>query len=321
MMIGGTLWSVAFLYAWIPVEGVFSSASAMFGDIAAQSVCAMHFFFVLCLYDSMLTYVEVNHGALLAELTQDSSVRASCTAFSSVAAAIGSISSYIAYEAWNLTDLRAFRLVCVTIAALCIAVFLLSTTSLHDYEAVMKCSTSINSPKFSVRSVLRKYVNFLSTLPRQRNFAVFALLSTIQQFDCTFEKNFFSMSLDVMVGSAMSRTTRGMLICLSFLLPQLMAAVLSLQVKKAGLYGVVRSVLLIRVGVLLVGALLGRAHAVTIAAVRNCLLLLSIASHVSLSIDHSRQPVCFRVYLPPLSNGMCNVCCSVCSSLMCWVCR
>ena len=40
------------------------------------SLAGLNFTFNLCLYDGMLTFVEVNHHALLAEISVDSSERA-----------------------------------------------------------------------------------------------------------------------------------------------------------------------------------------------------------------------------------------------------
>jgi len=59
---GGLLWAVAFVLVWFP-----PTSSALLG---------LHFVFSLCFYDGMLSYVEVNHNALLAEMTVSEAERA-----------------------------------------------------------------------------------------------------------------------------------------------------------------------------------------------------------------------------------------------------
>ena len=61
----------------------------------------------------------------------------------------------------------------------------------------------------------------------QRNFLSAVTLSTLQVFDCTFEKNFFSLSLDYLVGAHVSPSTRGLVISCSFILPHLCTVVIT----------------------------------------------------------------------------------------------
>jgi hypothetical protein len=53
------------------------------------------------------------------------------------------------------------------------------------------------------------------------------MFSTVQVFDCTFEKNFFSLSLSELVGDGVSVSTRAAVISLSFLLPHAYTVVVS----------------------------------------------------------------------------------------------
>ena len=61
---GGALWAVAFLLVWFPPAA------------DKQWLLGLHFTLSLCFYDGMLSYVEVNHNALLAEMTVSEGVRA-----------------------------------------------------------------------------------------------------------------------------------------------------------------------------------------------------------------------------------------------------
>ena len=65
--IGGFVWGIAFLLLWYPPS---SSAPDVWKGA--------HFALSLCFYDGMLSYVEVNHSALLAEICTSSRGRATC---------------------------------------------------------------------------------------------------------------------------------------------------------------------------------------------------------------------------------------------------
>ena len=71
-----------------------------------------------------------------------------------------------------------------------------------------------------------------SQLARGRNFLATVALSTLQVFDCTFEKNFFSLSLDYLVGAAMSPARRGLVISASFILPHACTVIVTPFIRK-----------------------------------------------------------------------------------------
>jgi len=67
---GGVLWGIAFMLIWYPP------------DASAPDIWkGLHFALSLCMYDGMLSYVEVNHSALLAEICTSSSGRATCNMY------------------------------------------------------------------------------------------------------------------------------------------------------------------------------------------------------------------------------------------------
>lgn len=104
--IGGPLWVVAFLFVfWWPFEP--HTASAVQSGLWAM--------FALLFYDGMLTYVEVNHSALLADMTSNSDERAEANMYSAICAAIGSLSSFFAHMFWTPANLQSFRYFCVII--------------------------------------------------------------------------------------------------------------------------------------------------------------------------------------------------------------
>lgn len=100
---GGGLWALAFFLVWFPWGG----------PEASPLLTGLNWMANLCLYDSMLTLVEVNHSALLAELTTDSRERAYLNSCSSVCAALGSLSSLAGHMFWfkrggDMGPFRAF---------------------------------------------------------------------------------------------------------------------------------------------------------------------------------------------------------------------
>lgn len=118
----------------------------------------------LCLYDGMLTYVEVNHGALLAELTTSSSERARCNMYSAVCAALGSLSSFGAHMAWNPADVTGFRTFCVAAGAVALVVFEVS-------YRLLQSSRRPHSPRPPPAAVPNTTSCEISCPPPQRNSA------------------------------------------------------------------------------------------------------------------------------------------------------
>ena len=110
----GILWALAFLLVWFPPQ---------WGMGARPWVTGIHFAFVLCFYDGMLTMVEVNHSAILAEITTSNAERATFNAFSAVFAGIGSLTSFYGHAFWDKSDLFAFRLLCLFVAAASSCIF------------------------------------------------------------------------------------------------------------------------------------------------------------------------------------------------------
>lgn len=105
---GGLLWAIAFSIVWFPPNAE-ESSSALLG---------LHFAFCLCFYDGLLTFVEVNHSALLAEITTDSKERARCNLVSAGFATVGSMSTFFGHYYWNRDNLDSFRRFCIVVAGL-----------------------------------------------------------------------------------------------------------------------------------------------------------------------------------------------------------
>jgi hypothetical protein len=134
---GGLLWCASFLLVWWPWGGAAdpSSSSSLSAPTSSTSLSAVlsgvHFALSLCLYDGALTYVELNHSALLTEMTTDPVLRARANAWAAVAAALGTCTSFAAHATWDGGDLTSFRAFAVLLAVACAVIFELSARGLE----------------------------------------------------------------------------------------------------------------------------------------------------------------------------------------------
>jgi Na+/melibiose symporter-like transporter len=240
----------------------------------------------------MLTVVEVNHSALLAELSVDSRERAGYNSWSSICAAVGSLTSLVGHLFWKTEpDLASFRVFALGVALGSWACFALAARYLqranigkshdgsgkggpklfaptehtnpssssgapqamaarqreaHSREKEGSVSieprnttsttttTQIEARKSQNSGGLTKFLEFLQQLRRQQNFVLFAMLASLQTFDCAFGKQFFTFFLELLVGDALSPRVHAIVITASFLLPWLGAAALSRGIERHG---------------------------------------------------------------------------------------
>ena len=92
--------------------------------------------------------------------------------------------------------------------------------------ALLAESPVVASSTMTSRPVRLSFTTFLRQLLESPNLRIFAIVATLQQFDCTFEKNFFAPFLEALVLTAAvggaggpSPAARATVITLSFLLP------------------------------------------------------------------------------------------------------
>jgi Na+/melibiose symporter-like transporter len=123
---GGLLWSAVFALMWLPLWPPPQQQHAQpsrWHDAAA----GLYFLLILCVYDGALTFVEVNHSALLAEITSSPMERVRFNMWSGVCAGLGSLTSMLAHAAWDVSDATRFRVMAAVVAAGTAAVFVAST--------------------------------------------------------------------------------------------------------------------------------------------------------------------------------------------------
>jgi Na+/melibiose symporter-like transporter len=158
---GGLLWAVAFFAVWLAPP---TSASDL--------VRFTHFCLATCAYDTMLTLVEVNHSALLAELTSADAERAAFNGYSAVFAGLGSLTSFAGHFFWDRGHMRAFQACCLLIACVCGAVFYWSAEALRlPAQTAVAASAPASTPLKKSQS-LGGVVRFVKELTMQRNFWV-----------------------------------------------------------------------------------------------------------------------------------------------------
>jgi hypothetical protein len=278
LRLGGTLWAAAFAFLWWPW-----GAPPADGDAAPAGsalLAGLHFTLAICAYDGMLTYVEVNHGAILAEATSDDAERARANAVAGIMAAVGSTSSFLGYLTYG--DLPAFRVVALGVAVACVVVFELAARGLaagggelqlaggasvarrgrlrgHPDDADDDGKAPRGAP---ATGSLGSFGAFLRTLASSRNFFVFVGISALQSFDCTLGKTFFVPFMNLLAPDARADANdttvgvgaRGVTIWLSFLVPHLLTVVWTPLIARRGLHFTLSAVFGLRLAALGVAA-------------------------------------------------------------------
>eukprot|EP01029_Cantina_marsupialis_P027241 TRINITY_DN7560_c0_g1_i1.p1 TRINITY_DN7560_c0_g1~~TRINITY_DN7560_c0_g1_i1.p1 ORF type:complete len:480 (+),score=85.54 TRINITY_DN7560_c0_g1_i1:46-1485(+) len=215
--IGGPLWALAFLTTWFP-----------FGDGVMSGI---QFMFVLCFYDGLLTYVEVNHQALLAEITTNDIQRKRYAAASNIFAAAGALSSFIANVVWDPEKLFGFRLFSVILALSATAVFIHASSTLRkipkrDSSQGMIAMDSEDEDT-NKKNAAVPFSTVLQQIITNKNFLVFVGIGFLQSFDCTFQKNFLAMFMDRLLSESVPQFVRSLAISSGFVLPHILTVLLT----------------------------------------------------------------------------------------------
>ena len=243
---GGWLWVLSFLYVWwIPSHD-------------SSTLAGLHFVTSLCFYDGMLTYVEVNHSALLAEISSSESVRANANMYAAICAGIGSLSAFFSHYFWSRVNLHSFQLYCFLIAIFAVAGFEITG---HFVDVPKRndgkyLDSELRDPKPDIRDTKElTFFAFVKQMSSSKNFVCFALVSLLQVFDCTFGKNFLSIFLADFSGDALSTKAQGFVVSLSFVLPWICTVILTPFVQRLGVYTVIKRIFLVRLVIIAVGFL------------------------------------------------------------------
>ena len=91
----------------------------------------LQFVICLCVYDSFLTMVDLQHSALLADLAISADIRTRLNSRSSLFSAIGSLSVFVSYSIWDRNNLDTFRAFCFLLCIISITGFYFGTNLLR----------------------------------------------------------------------------------------------------------------------------------------------------------------------------------------------
>jgi Na+/melibiose symporter-like transporter len=210
LLYGGPLCAVAFAAIWFP-------SGCFWGDCkAAPSDAVILFSFVAqtFIYDGFFTYLTLAHASLLADLTASHRIRASFTRwqaiFSAVAALFGVV---VAASLWQPSDLRPFRRWALLLAAISAACFVWSARIIGKYEANLRSSAELltvateNDLKSTVtsRKSLLQYASdwfkLCTEVFQLSSFRWFVLVSSTQQFLCSFNNSMWIIFMDIFFGT------------------------------------------------------------------------------------------------------------------------
>jgi len=247
---GGPLWALVFALAWMDIGTDVQTSSFLAG---------IHFCVVLCAYDGLLTLVELNHGALMADLGSSLSDRTRLNTASAIGAVFGSFSSFFGHLYWNPADgvpQTSFSRFSAAVALLAAVAFSFSAAKVAVEEKAESAAEKEEKSRLSPSVVARQ-------LYRQHNLGIFTLVSALQVFECTFEKNFLSAFVDLLLGDQ-PRHVRSMIISTSFILPWLTTVLIGPLINRLGLYPVIRSVMLLKIALSLTVLLLGHGNPLVI---------------------------------------------------------
>ncbi|KAG8551577.1 hypothetical protein GDO81_004170 [Engystomops pustulosus] len=181
----------------------------------------LQFLICLCLYDSFLTMVDLNHNALLADLAVSAAERTRLNFHCSLFSAIGSLSVFASYTVWNKEDFFSFRIFCVILAAISALGFTVSTWLLrHRFQPGGKSAENQDcllqelhvdeQPDSQEKQIT--LLEYLKQLSRHRNFLWFVCMNLVQVFHCHFNSNFFPLFLEHLLSDRISVSTGSFLL-------------------------------------------------------------------------------------------------------------
>ncbi|XP_002154765.3 transmembrane protein 180 [Hydra vulgaris] len=240
----GPLFAFSFLLFWFSIFPV-----------------GLQFSLALCLYDSFLTMVDLNHQALLADLTVKANDRVTLNFFCSVFSAAGSLSVFVAFALWNDKNIGNFQIYCVILSIFVCVGFQICCKSMESHYKSFSKQIFVNSSKlkdqhssiFAARTYIRQIL-------RHKNFLVFTVMNLVQVFHCHFNSNFFPLFIQYLLGHALTPSGGAMLLGLSFLAPHINNLYFLQLCKKYGVYKVIQTLFIIKLSLALLAYYLGTSY-------------------------------------------------------------
>ncbi|KAM4034137.1 transmembrane protein 180 isoform 1-T3 [Anomaloglossus baeobatrachus] len=226
----------------------------------------LQFLICLCVYDSFLTMVDLNHNALLADLAVSAAERTRLNFHCSLFSAIGSLSVFASYTVWNKEDFFSFRIFCVILAAVSALGFTVSTWLLRqrfqkggqstDTQDCLLKELYIDESSESTEKKIT-LLEYLKQLSRHRNFLWFVCMNLVQVFHCHFNSNFFPLFLEHLLSDQISVSTGSFLLGISYIAPHLNNMYFLSLCRKFGVYSVVRWLFILKLALSVIMLLAG----------------------------------------------------------------
>eukprot|EP00040_Diaphanoeca_grandis_P015078 m.76787 g.76787 ORF g.76787 m.76787 type:complete len:507 (-) comp24934_c0_seq1:475-1995(-) len=204
--------------------------------------CGLQYVIALCLYDTCLTWVDLSHNSLLAELSLEEDDRSTMSMMASVCSALGSSVVFVSFLFWDKNYLFPFQTFILVLAIVATVIFRLSADVLSKIMPRMPIrngspSKRLGFPADQEQDITMKH--FLSQMLTNRNFLVFTLLSLVQTFHCHFNSNFFPLFLGVLLRGSVSEYGQSMVLGLSFFIPHVNNIYFTSLVDTVGTYSVI----------------------------------------------------------------------------------
>ncbi|XP_063077627.1 transmembrane protein 180 [Engraulis encrasicolus] len=231
---------------------------------------SLQFLVCLCLYDGFLTVVDLNHNALLADLAVSAHARARLNFHSSLFSALGSLSVFLSYCFWDKENFAAFRLFCGSLAAVSVVGFVAVSRLLRArFQAEVGHGKGYDEDKSLKELVVggqaplvaqEKAVTlgeYLKQLSKHKNFIWFSAMNLVQVFHCHFNSNFFPLFLEHLLSDRISASTGSFLLGVSYIAPHLNNLYFLALCQRYGVYQVIRSLFLLKLGLALAMLLAG----------------------------------------------------------------
>lgn len=254
---GGMVMAMAFALAWwIP-------------EPRGAAQAALHYLLALGSFDAGLTLVEVNHRALMADLTSAPGERQRLNAAAAIAGALGSLTPALAHAAWESSDPRAFRALAAALAIAAAPGFAATARVAAPPSAAGKAQAAAEAAGEAARAARaagrpprrRRPIDAaaagLRRLASQRNLQLFSLWKLLQCFSCCFEKNHLPLLLVALAPPWLTPARRAVAIGAAFVAPHVATLLLCRPTGVVHALGVHRSIELVMCGKLMHALVLG----------------------------------------------------------------
>lgn len=171
------MWALVFTLAWYD----WGTGTEQFGSIIA----GLHFTLILCAYDGLLTLVELNHAALMPDLTTCSADRTKLNNASAVGAILGSLSSFFGHMYWSADgkNMVPFQRFSAVVALLSVIGFTFSAEKVCsdvDRRRETKMEKSDDRDKAEKERKGMTILKVVREMSAHRNFGLFTVVSSLQ---------------------------------------------------------------------------------------------------------------------------------------------